>query len=474
MAVSVVANADVVFSGTLLKEVIMRILIMISLATLFSGLLYASWSVDVLDDEGVTGYYTAIRTGSDGFLHVTYRDQTDNALMHAFQSGSGWEYEVIDERGCYFMAMVLDGQDIPRVTFWDMSIDKICHVQWDEDEWVTDTIASAFQSGYHYPISDIEIDSSENSHVVWYDGSGVNYAVRQSAGIWSISVVDSIGNTGISPSLGLDQDIPHVAYGNIDDGHLYYATMERDAWLIEVVDPCEDADMTSIEIDSSGMPHILYYGIRDVCDSPTYTIGYASRESSGWEIEAAVTGAYNYPARPQGLCLDNNDNPHICFLYADYGGYLNYRYRNSSGWHNEWVDGAGSGYDSAICIDSSGNPNISYFFWGSEEDLRWAHRGSSGIWSSETSLITEQNIVSISSTSNPIEGSASIVLNMLVAGTASIRVYDIAGRSVYELPGLELSQGTHELSLGNFGEGLYFCVVELEHSFDRTSFVVLE
>jgi len=452
-----------------------RITTIVTLAMLLSGSLHADWIIETLDSQGVTGYWTSIRTGSDGLLHIVYRDDTDNALMHTWQSGGDWAYEVVDNCDCWFMAMVLDTLDIPRISYWDHSGERICHVHWNASAWVTDTLGFACQSGYDWPSSDIEIDSLGRSRVVWYDGSGVNYAAQESTGIWSISVVDSVGNTGVRPSLSLDdQDIPHLAYGNIDNGHLYYASKQGEAWQIEVVDFCEYADYTSIEMDSYGTPHVLYYGLRDVSDSPVYTVGYATREASGWEIEVAGTGQYLYPSSPQGLYLDASDHPHICTLWADMGGYLGYRYKDSTGWHNETVGGPEAGYDSAICMDSIGSPNISYFYWETAEDLHWAHRSPTGIWSIETSLCTGQNILSVSPASNPIVGSASVVLNMLVPGTVSVRIYDVMGRLIYELPELELPQGTHELSIGNFGSGLYFCVAESGGSLDRTSFITLE
>lgn len=47
----------------------------------------AEWTVQTLDSQGCTGYWTSIDVDSQGYVHIVYRDDTDNRLVHIYQGG---------------------------------------------------------------------------------------------------------------------------------------------------------------------------------------------------------------------------------------------------------------------------------------------------------------------------------------------------------------------------------------------------
>jgi hypothetical protein len=441
----------------------MRVQITFVALLLTAGMVQSDWILETLDSGGTTGYWTSIRLDSSGFLHITYLDETDNALMHIWQNGAGWVSEIVDNCDCWFMAMALDSQDMPRIVYWDHTDETISAVRWTGTEWETEVVASAAPSTLDWPRTDIEMDSLDRAHVVWYDGTdtALHYAVRETGGLWNLTVVESTGDTGIDPSLCLDsQDLPRVSFGNRTDGHLYYASLEGTEWQVQLVDSvCEEADWTSLELDQTETPHILYHRFGDLNDSPVNSINLASLETMGWSTETVLTGNYIFPGSPQGLLLDTDNYPHICRYSAEYE-LLGYSYEDGSGWNHEWVDGpGGAGWDSAICLDAFGNPNISYFQFANE-DLRWAHRQPTGIWSTHEIILAGQ--VSIAPVINPASGRASVLLQLKEAATVIISVYDITGRLREKIPATGYPPGAHTLILEAYPPGIYFCTAETE------------
>ena len=97
----------------------MRRLLPLTLLLLLASSASADWITEILDSTGETGYWTAIRLDSNGYLHIVYKDETDNALIHTWQTSSGWNSEIIDNCDASFIAMVLDSQDMPRISYWD-------------------------------------------------------------------------------------------------------------------------------------------------------------------------------------------------------------------------------------------------------------------------------------------------------------------------------------------------------------------
>jgi len=455
----------------------MKILILSAVLLMTFVAADADWILETLDAQGTTGYWPAIRVDSQGLLQIVYRDESDNSLVYTWQDGGDWVSETIDTCDCLLISMVLDSQDKPRISYWNQTEEFICAVRWSGSSWITDSIASAEPYAYSWPQSDIEVDSLDRSHLVWYNGadSSLHYAVQEISGEWIQSIVDSSGNTGIYPSLRLDTGgSPGVSYCNRPEGNLLYAKLDERGWQVQVVDSlCSYARYTSLELDNSGAPHILYHRYIDICDSAVSSISYASLNGAIWEVEQVYTGSYLYPSSPQGLVLDAEDNPHACTYYTDSGGYLSYRYRDSAGWHSESVDGPGAALDRSICLDASGNPNIAYCLFN-EGDLRWAHRTATGTWSSRETVPEVLNEVSLTPSMNPTFGSVSVILELPSSARVSISLYDISGRIAGVLPPTELLSGTHSMILGEFRQGIYFCVAELADLRVATSIVVVE
>jgi hypothetical protein len=207
---------------------------------------------------------------------------------------------------------------------------------------------------------------------------------------WSVEIIDTY-HVGKFSSLAIDSsDHPHVSYYDESTGDLKYATKTASGWVPEVVAPAGKpnagsfAIYTSIAVDAAGAPRIIYY------DDNTHQLKYAVKTAGSWAIETVDAGCG--PCALNGffpsLALDSSGNPHVSY-YGNPGGtangYLKYAVKSGGTWNTEMVDNDGdSGNGTSIAIDGSGNPHIAYLRYPSllshsDNTLKYATK-QGGTW----------------------------------------------------------------------------------------------
>ncbi len=295
-----------------------------------------SWTVETVDSIDYVGYGTAIALDSNEFPHISYYDDTNDALKYAYQDGGGWTVETVDTG----LGLVIVNT------------------------------------------SGIGIDSSGYPHISYFDNANDNlkYAYKDGTG-WHIEIVDSVGHVGRYPDLVLDgSDYPHISYLDLTNGSVKYAYKDGAGWHFEVALGGRKTNSargrTRIALDSGGFPHIACT-VSAIGVGTVRRIEYTYKDGGGWHdnIVEATQSAVG------GLALDGSDYPHISgYTYTDDD--LEYWYKDGTGWHNEVVDAAGNtGWDSGLILDSDSYPHISY---GNLTDgfLKYAWKDGSG-WDDE-------------------------------------------------------------------------------------------
>jgi len=194
---------------------------------------------------------------------------------------------------------------------------------------------------------------------------------------WHIETVDTGTGTwemALYTSIALDSsNNPHISYWEYDieleQEHLKYARWDGYHWARQLLDTLYmliySISNTSIALDSSDNPHILYYASG---------LKYAHWTGSIWDIQGIWIGSRGYPS----IALDSSDNPHIsCWGDLD----LKYAHWTGSTWEVQVVDADGNvGLYTSIALDSLGNPHISYYDGDTSNcDLKYAHWTGS-IW----------------------------------------------------------------------------------------------
>ncbi len=194
---------------------------------------------------------------------------------------------------------------------------------------------------------------------------------------WNLDIAQPV-SLGWWTSLELDSSgYPHMSYRMENGQDLSYVCWDGSAWQTTIVDMEGDAGLwSSLELDSSGYPHISYM----YKDGNDYDLRYAHEDNSGWKIETVD------PAGSVGWCtslaLDSSDYPHIS--YRDNTNFnLKYARWDGSNWQIETVDNGGMvGLWSSIEIDSFDHPHISYMDYGNGA-LKYA-RWDGSSWQIET------------------------------------------------------------------------------------------
>jgi hypothetical protein len=201
---------------------------------------------------------------------------------------------------------------------------------------------------------------------------------------WEIETVDSGGNVGKYTSLQLDSSgYPHISYFNDDSNDLMYAYLNASGWHTETADSGYVYGYTSLALDGSDYPRASYYG------SLYKGLKYAHKDAEGWHEETVTAVSVEYLiGKYSSLALDAEGYPHISYYKEyNYRGYLQYAYQDVSGWHKEIVEepefsGRYPGMYTSLALDGDDYPHISYFH-NSDMELKYAYQDASG-WHTET------------------------------------------------------------------------------------------
>ena len=187
---------------------------------------------------------------------------------------------------------------------------------------------------------------------------------------WSLSKIDTAGDVGRHASIGTRFGRTHIAYYDLTNKNLKYATSTDNlTWSIAVVDSVGDVgEFASLVVDQKGNPHISYY------DATNHDLKYAVRGAS-WQVSVVdVNSAGQYSS----IAVDSSYTAHISYLSsANFS--LKYARGKPGNWTTQFVDVAGSvGWGTSIALDSNGFAHISYND-NAANTLRYA-TNSSGVW----------------------------------------------------------------------------------------------
>jgi len=195
--------------------------------------------------------------------------------------------------------------------------------------------------------------------------------------VWLITDVDTSGSVSGPCSIAVDSSgNPHISYYGGTTDQLKYARWidTIPGWSVETVDSDSSGRVgrdSSLALDSSGNPHISYCNWTD--------LKYAVWTGSTWSIETIESVGQRGVL--SSIALDSNDDPHISYLdWAN--GVLKYAVWTGSTWSIETVDSANNDMGCSLALDSFDNPHISYFN-GTNGDLKYA-MWTGSTWSIET------------------------------------------------------------------------------------------
>ena len=424
-----------------------------------------NWHLVCIDTvRGSGAYGTDIEVDGSGYPHIIYKEIYDLGLMYVHWDGSQWIYEAVQEslgiKGTSgSISLELDDKGYPHIG----NTGGPAYIWKDSLGWHRE---AGIDPGTHdIDWVSLRLDSKGYPHMAYNDKyywgadeyTSVRYCYKDSSG-WHVEVVvpsvtkPDIGWYGVS--LVLDSlDLPHIVYSLGDsfpgDSVTFeYAYKDRQGyWHKEILETSWSAwaHYPNVDIDDSGRVVVVYgFGSADI------DLRWGYRDSSGWHCEWVDTaGKSGYDV---GMTLKDGRYPYIANTLVQGSNYLYLTWMDSVGWHRERIDSISSTTamnlsSNGIVIDRYGYIHISYrrSFGGVDEDRMWYATTNQLIGVEEELRDKEVDIPSI------VCGS---VLRLRVPeGIERIRMYDIAGR---EVKGEHIKSGMGRINVSGLGSGVYF------------------
>lgn len=188
---------------------------------------------------------------------------------------------------------------------------------------------------------------------------------------WTTEIVDSYGNTGLSPDLYIDSNnAKYITYyqesdGNSTTGDLYFAsTCGGTSWINSEIDGNSwgsiVGEYSAVAVDSQGVVHVMYYDQTNGALKYAYSDG-TCRSNMQWQTEVVEQGQNGRVGEYVDMVMDTSGI--LYFSYYDGGSQnLKYGYGQSGAWKTYTLDSSDdNGKYSSIVRDSQGDIMISYY-----------------------------------------------------------------------------------------------------------------
>ena len=229
----------------------------------------------------------------------------------------------------------------------------------------------------------LALDGAENPCAAYYEGNDGDLKFAQhTGGTWSITTVDTTGDTGQYCALAIDAlGEPHIAYyfklnpNGTSADHLKYAWRSGGTWNIDTVVAGDVAGFTDLVLDSSGNPHITFF------DGFSLSLKHAVKNGS-WSVET-VDSAGDV-GQHASLVIDASDDLHVAYQDATNMG-IRYAVKSGGSWATQNVAGfttfppfAFTAVHISLVLDSSGYAHI--VFRDESSGKSQYSRNTSGSW----------------------------------------------------------------------------------------------
>jgi hypothetical protein len=294
------------------------------------------WVVEVVDQTGDVGQYSAIALDKDNIPHISYydyHDATHGNLKYAVKTGSTWTIRTIDSAGNVglYTSITVDQFKNPYISYYDQGNGYLKLAYFDGGWEINRCCSVDLDFGRS---TSIKLDHmAVNPLILFFDSTDQNL---------KIAVFDRAGVLG--PSIA-----PHK-------------------WGIEILRSSKNRDV-SLFLDSRNQPRVsfsemsangesVFYG-QKACLAAGCSTQVTPNQPTGqgtWSFEQVDSAQGSYTS----LALERGQNiPHISYYDLAYG--LRHAKKIGSAWSVENVDAGDVGQYSSMAVDSNNNPQISYY-----------------------------------------------------------------------------------------------------------------
>lgn len=343
----------------------------------------SAWITQTVDNSGYVGKYTSLALAPTAPYtpHISYIDDDNDSVKHAFLSGSTWLSEevgygsFIEGMGWTSLALASTAPFTVHVTAYDFTREEYYHYTWDRSEWDGTRFDSADDAGRN---ASLELGGGFFPRIGYHSkgGEGVRYARR--AGLsWSFSQLESFWS-GEDISLELEPTTPYTAHMIYFAWEgMTYAIDQGAAWPPQVVDNLA-SQFASLAIVPTApfTPHVAYF------NGSVQTLKHAWYNGTAWVSETVDSSASVGRFVSLALAPTAPYTPHIS--YCDFTNMaLKHAWLSAGTWISETVDDSTDvSHYTSVALEATApyTPHIAYH---SQAALKHAwYNGTS--WISET------------------------------------------------------------------------------------------
>lgn len=329
----------------------------------------------------------------------------------------------------------------------------------DVSGWVKDTVVADLSNG-----QTITTDTSGNPHIAYDRLSDLHGYYGYFDGlVWHNEVVDSYVGASYNPSITLNsQNRPCISY--LDDQweggqkilryYFCYGTKMDSIWYSQKIDSVEDYySSTSLAIDNSDLPHIVY--------SRDYDIEYAHWDGIDWDIDTLDGPLF---CTQRAIDTDSLGHPYIL---AENGISSLLFYKSDGIWCAEtlpFTPTTNYTLCGSLCIGHNGTIHIARIAFGNNNyEVHYLYGRPGGI--EEWQKVPMVEDLKLKFTPSIVSRHAQIQYIVVDKQYIKLNLYDILGRKITKLMDGYVEPGLYNcsLDLSNLNAGIYFLVLEAEN-----------
>lgn len=356
-----------------------------------------------LDNGGGAGRYSSIDLDSSGFPHIAYYDGDSNSVEYLYYDGTSeaWTSPVtVESGGGRWTSMQLDSNDNPHISYTVGDVDSLhtgtgeLHYAFDDGSGfnIENVSGLATNAQDDATWTSLALDSDDEPHISYYDPTSLNefntsaldsnvHYVSKTGSNWNddVTVADLNiqSDAGQSTSIALDSSgNPHIVYFNEDDEDVNLAVGTADTGGFSASNPGsfltiapvlggEYGQHASVDIDDHDKVHVSFH------DSDGDQLAYAAYAGGTWS-EQAVVDTIGQLGQWTSIDSWGDYQGQVGIAYTDNGSgnlYFAYKGIGEDEWTTQMVEQGNFQYASLAFAGPNG-AHISYHEPG--EGLRYA------------------------------------------------------------------------------------------------------
>ena len=274
------------------------------------------WSDELVTETVGGGICGVLALGTDGTAYVNFYIPPDGLpadRRFAVRENETWRFHSTPVNAG---DMVVDSGNVVHAVARAASNPNLVYAKWQNGTWAIEDIGFYGAGFLGSAWASLRLDSTGTPHVLYFNDliGEVRYAIRD-ASAWRVEAVEHIGSIGVfgrQGDLALDMTpAPHAVFyvrTGPTTAELRYATRGTSGWNIERLDA---GIYPSLSVGGDGIPQAVY------TTGSVFTridLAYARRIGGSWPTEVIDTNlAAGGTPKFASLALDGCDNPHVAY-----------------------------------------------------------------------------------------------------------------------------------------------------------------